>query len=791
MIDLNWFLFMFIKRLISFILFAVLLLFCNVFVLAKNKNLGVSTVSKQKLMETEFKFENSSKKDEQNDEIYEKEIEARTYKSFYKSNSNLRNLIKFEKNNSVNSEQVYEINYSLEDSPDLGKLKNVTGVTLNNTIIYKQIYPNIDLKYTVKEEGLLEEFIVADKATALSITQIPESFNTKGVYYVENDDKSIDFFSVYNDKLVFKIPKPVMYEYENTEERNYDLHYQVIQENNLFYIKKIIDHEGRVWLGDIKRIYPIVIDASTISTSTGSLSTAYSFQRKTWFDGIRYWSAFNSATNSRIEFWYSTDGSSWSENTSARISIDSNDFSIQADSSNLFISYSNGYDIETRKASSYPTTGFSWGSATIVFNGSGDSDDYNYSYIEKDSDNKLWITATQTSDSGNYIFKAIQSTNANDISTWQTESSLDTSTNSNKFGIILSLGSSNLYSIWIDSTTIEGKKYSSGTWDVNPTSIGTGSSGLNNSISGTSDENGYVHLAFVDSSGNVIYRRYTDSWQSAVTLDSNAGNEYVSIGIDKKNSNNLYAAWVRNDDIYYRKGNNPYALANWNTAVSLVSSGTNDWLTVNSNDNSHGDIFVLWSEGSSSPYSMNWSFISNTEDANLTFSILAVGINTVTNGITTNVGSTFLTLPFSNLSVNERKYVAHKLVVTTNSESGYEVNMKLINFLQGNNPANDIDPFAADNVSWTTPRAWTSPTGIVANVNTGWIGANTSDTRVDGWSDGAGKFGPVSSVSYPVMKSTEADSGTQVYVTYAIETNINQPEDLYTGTLVYNILPTY
>ena len=47
--------------------------------------------------------------------------------------------------------------------------------------------------------------------------------------------------------------------------------------------------------------------------------TSYSFQRKTWYDGTRYWRAFHNGAE--IEFQYSTDGESWTTNDSATISI--------------------------------------------------------------------------------------------------------------------------------------------------------------------------------------------------------------------------------------------------------------------------------------------------------------------------------------------------------------------------------------------------------------------------------------------------------------------------------------
>ncbi len=184
--------------------------------------------------------------------------------------------------------------------------------------------------------------------------------------------------------------------------------------------------------------------------------------------------------------------------------------------------------------------------------------------------------------------------------------------------------------------------------------------------------------------------------------------------------------------------------------------------------------------------------VSARVDPQFTFVVAGVGTSTVNNGITTSDTSTFSTLPFSNLTASTPKYLAHKLTVTTNSNSGYTVTMKMLSQMTGTYSANNIDPFAASGVAWGTPLGWTEPTGTTPNTDTGWIGANTTDTDVSGWNPGTQLFGPVNSSANTVMSSATSDNGsTSVYVTYAIEANVYQPADTYTGTLVYNAIPTY
>lgn len=177
-------------------------------------------------------------------------------------------------------------------------------------------------------------------------------------------------------------------------------------------------------------------------------------------------------------------------------------------------------------------------------------------------------------------------------------------------------------------------------------------------------------------------------------------------------------------------------------------------------------------------------------DPTFTFVVNSVAASVANNAITTSVASTFNTLPFGNLTAGTPKYAAHRLNVTTNTQAGYTVSNRMITPLTGVYPANNIDPFPH---SWSSPAAWTEPTGTAVSVNTGWIGANTTDADVANWNgDTTQKFGGVTSSAQTVMQSATSDNGvTGVYVTYAIEANVFQPADTYTGVLVYNALPTY
>lgn len=186
--------------------------------------------------------------------------------------------------------------------------------------------------------------------------------------------------------------------------------------------------------------------------------------------------------------------------------------------------------------------------------------------------------------------------------------------------------------------------------------------------------------------------------------------------------------------------------------------------------------------------SASWLVVDMTLYPSLSFSVSGVPASTTTNGVTTTTTSTGNSLDFGVLPIGVPRFMAHQLSAATNASNGYTVYAKMIATLQGDYPANVISDFPT---SWSSPAAWSSPTGTTPNVNTGWFGANTSDTRVPGWNNGSGLFGALGTTSQIVMQSTGIDGGTNAYVTYAIEVNLHQPTDTYIGSLTYTILPQY
>lgn len=226
----------------------------------------------------------------------------------------------------------------------------------------------------------------------------------------------------------------------------------------------------------------------------------------------------------------------------------------------------------------------------------------------------------------------------------------------------------------------------------------------------------------------------------------------------------------------------------------VVNSAIDDCQSSNDilQDTCHIHITTFSDDGSTSVDEGDTTY-TVTEDPNLAFEVEDVPSGQTHNGVTSNVSSTSTSIAFGHLTSGVVRYATHKLTITTNAPHGYVVYVRVVTNATGiGYGSNEIDPFGATNATWTTPQIWSSPNGSSPNVDTGWLGANTSDTRSSGWSSGSGKFGPLSQNPHIVAISSGPErSGATIYVSYGIEVNPLQIADQYGATLVYDVQPIF
>jgi|GEM_PF-1757711 len=194
---------------------------------------------------------------------YNFENTTNTFKSYFKSNPLQTKAIKFSNNKAAITFSTSPVqsfgNFSFEKSPKVEK----------NAITYENVFPNIDLKYSVSSTRLLEEFIVKDKNIAINTEKIIQDAETIDVDEYKEDDGKIIFYK--KEKEVFIIPQPVIYEQDNTEISSFGIKYEISKtSNNVYSITKVITDEGIKWLNDPARQYPIVIDLVINNADTAS-----------------------------------------------------------------------------------------------------------------------------------------------------------------------------------------------------------------------------------------------------------------------------------------------------------------------------------------------------------------------------------------------------------------------------------------------------------------------------------------------------------------------------------------
>ena len=181
-----------------------------------------------------------------------------------------------------------QISFYTPSKQVFGELKTTLPASPSGSVLlYPNIFPQLDLRYTISSSRLLEEFIVKDAATAKLIPRIDQSAKTDS-NFVENKDGSVAFFK--NDKKTFTLPHPVMYEMADKTKTSQGIVYEIKDNKTDLSISKVITAEGRAWLADPKRKYPIAIDlvidnGDTVSTADLSIDNGDTVANWTSSDG--------------------------------------------------------------------------------------------------------------------------------------------------------------------------------------------------------------------------------------------------------------------------------------------------------------------------------------------------------------------------------------------------------------------------------------------------------------------------------------------------------------------------
>jgi len=163
-----------------------------------------------------------------------------------------------------NSPKIY---FRLLENAEIGKINPSLVNIQENKAIYKDVFGEIDLAYTVDEERILEEYIIKNQKTAEKIKNLSQKIKAENLIFQPRSNGTIQIQNPKTKDNLFIIPKPVMYELENKNEKNFGLHFEVSQKGEDYILTKIIDPEGLNWLTSPQRKYPVVIDATIVAAS--------------------------------------------------------------------------------------------------------------------------------------------------------------------------------------------------------------------------------------------------------------------------------------------------------------------------------------------------------------------------------------------------------------------------------------------------------------------------------------------------------------------------------------------
>ncbi|HEV8601227.1 MAG TPA: fibronectin type III domain-containing protein, partial [Patescibacteria group bacterium] len=367
----------------------------------------------------------------------------------------------------------------------------------------------------------------------------------------------------------------------------------------------------------------IAVNTLSPNGSTSSSATSFSLQRKTFYDSSnsKYWAFYNNGT--AIAYYNSTTGdggggggSTWTSRGTTGVATSNFAVWYVPGTSTVYLTYlSSGIKVVKGTLGS---TSISWGT---VYSANADTLANEVS-ISRDSNGRLWVGAHASNASTNNTY-VIRSTNIDDPSAWGATQTILSGTNLNgpmAFNLtMVPMTSANMYFVYeyspdaVNNFYIKGMKWNDATSSLGSqdaidtiSAVGVADYGT---LSSVSDSSGNVYALYETCStsckGPVKFAKYTGSWQTPVTIDSNTTNGSLSLSIDTA-TGDLYGFWIRANTIYYSKGVSPYVGANWTTPASLISTGTNAYLTSGYQAGSNGYIPMIWTEGTGSLYNIKF-----------------------------------------------------------------------------------------------------------------------------------------------------------------------------------------
>lgn len=128
--------------------------------------------------------------------------------------------------------------------------------------VYEDLYNGIDLEYLLIGSNLSEQLIL-DRYVAVNSIQYDLRLTGLTPALRENE---IYFASADSGLPVVHFTQPFLYEKAHPEEKSYGIEYKLEKTSTGYVLSKEMTNEGRLWLQDPKRNFPVVIDPSIVTS---------------------------------------------------------------------------------------------------------------------------------------------------------------------------------------------------------------------------------------------------------------------------------------------------------------------------------------------------------------------------------------------------------------------------------------------------------------------------------------------------------------------------------------------
>jgi len=192
-------------------------------------------------------------------------------------------------------------------------------------VIYEEIVKDVDLKYSVTNDLLVEEFILKTRNQKLETGNltIEQSVKTVDVKVVSPDPTTFGFYSEKEQgKELFKLSSPFAKDAKGETTDNLQLTLDKPFDFAQGYrLTKTLGESAKTWLVDPQRVYPVSIDPSVIvSGGIEEAEVQYGgLQRKVAYVNGNWYAFYNcdtttgcsSGTSGKILFKKSSDGTTW------------------------------------------------------------------------------------------------------------------------------------------------------------------------------------------------------------------------------------------------------------------------------------------------------------------------------------------------------------------------------------------------------------------------------------------------------------------------------------------------